>query len=52
MKIRSKCKHREKSSKFCLNLEKSRAIQGQAQTIIYNDKEINDETEINYHIYS
>ena len=54
MKIRSKCewyKHEEKSSKFFLNLEKSRAIQGQVRTVIYSDKEINDETEINNHIY-
>ena len=42
IKIRSKCKryeHGEKSSKFFLNLEKSRAIQGQVRTVIYNDKE-------------
>ena len=32
--------HEEKSSKFFLNLEESRAIQGQVRTIIYNDKEI------------
>ena len=54
-KIRSKCgwyKHGEKSSKFFLNLEKSRAIQSQVQTVIYNDKETNDETEIDNHIYS
>ena len=44
--------HREKSSKFFLNLEKSRAIQGQVRTVIYNDKETNDETEINNDIYS
>ena len=55
IKIRSKCewyKHGKKSSKFFLNLEKSRAIQGQVRTVIYNDKETNDETEINNHIYS
>ena len=55
IKIRSKCEwyeHGEKSSKFFLNLEKSRAIQGQVRTVIYNDKETNDETEINNHIYS
>ena len=45
-------KHEEKSSKFFLNLEKSRAIQGDVRTVIYNDKETNDETEINNHIYS
>ena len=41
-KIRSKCEwymHGEKSSKFFVNLEKSRAIQGQVLTVIYNDKE-------------
>ena len=55
IKIRSKCEwyeHGEKSSKFFLNLEKSRAIQGQVRTVIYNDKETNDETEINNHICS
>ena len=55
IKIRSKCewyKHGEKSSKFFLNLEKSRAIQGQVRAVIYNNKETNDETEINNHIYS
>ena len=55
MKIRSKCEwyeHGEKSSKFFLNLEKSRAIQGQVRTVIYNDKWINDEKEINKHTYS
>ena len=31
---------------------KSCAIQGQVQSVIYNDKETNDETEINSHIYS
>ena len=30
---------------------KSHAIQGQVGTVIYNDKETNDETEINNHIY-
>ena len=55
IKTRSKCEwceHGEKSSRFFLNLEKSRAIQGQVRTVIYNDKETNDETEINNHIYS
>ena len=55
IKIRSKYEwyeHGEKSSKFFLNLEKSRVIQGQVRTVIYNDKETNDETEINNHIYS
>ena len=55
IKIRSKCEwyeHGEKSSKFFLNLEKRRAIQGQVRTVIYNDEETNDEAEINNHIYS
>ena len=55
IKIRSKCKwyeHGEKWSKFFLNLEKSRAIQGQVRTVVYNDKETNYEIEINNHIYS
>ena len=37
IKFRSKCEwyeHGEKSSKFFLNLEKSRAIQGQVRTVI------------------
>ena len=48
-----KYEHGEESSKFFLNLEKSHAIQGQVQTVIYNDKETNDETEINnYYFFS
>ena len=38
IKVRSKCEwyeHGEKSSKFFLNLGKSRAIQGQVRTVIY-----------------
>ena len=55
IKIRSKCewyKHGEKSSKFFLNLENSRAIQSQVRKVIYNDKETNFETEIDNHICS
>ena len=54
MEIRNKCKWYqpgEKSSKFSLNLEKSCAIQDQARTVIYNDKETNEAGEINNHIY-
>ena len=40
----------EKSSKFFLNLEKNRAIQGQVRTILSNGKEITDESEINTRI--
>ena len=53
MRIRSKCdwyENGEKSSKFFLNLEKNRAIQGQIRTIIVNEKEITDEIEINKQI--
>ena len=53
MTIRSKCdwyENGEKSSKFFLNLEKNRAIQGQIRTIIVNEKEITDEIEINKQI--
>ena len=42
IKIRSKCEwyeQGEKSSRFFLNLEKSRAIQDQVRTVIYDDKE-------------
>ena len=59
IKIRIKCEWYEQGEKFSkffpkffLNLEKNRAIQGQVRTVIYNDKETNDETEINNHIYS
>ena len=54
-KTRSKCmwyEFGEKSSNFFLNLEKNRAIQGQVRTIISNEKEITDESEINAHIAS
>ena len=37
---------------FFLDLEKSSAIKVQVGTVIYNDKEPNDELEINNHIYS
>ena len=55
MKFRSKCEwseYEDKSSRFFLNLEKSRAIQGQVQTVIYHEKETNHETEISNHVYS
>ena len=42
----------EKSSKIFLNLEKHCAIQGQVQTIVSNEKEITDESEISAHIAS
>ena len=46
IRTRSKCmwyKFGEKSSKFFLNLEKSRAIQGQVRTIVTNEKEIQNQ---------
>ena len=55
IRTRSKCmwyEFGEKSSKFFLNLEKNRAIQGQVRTIVSNEKEITDESEINAHIAS
>ena len=42
----------KKSSKFFLNLERNRTIQGQFRTIVSNEKEITDESEINAHIAS
>ena len=35
---------------FFLNLKQSCGIQGQIRTVVYNDEETNDETEINNHI--
>ena len=55
MKTSFKCewyKRGEKSSKFFLNLEKRCAFQDQVRTVIYNNKETNDETKINKHIYT
>ena len=37
---------------FFLNLEKNRTTQGQIRTIVSNEKEITDESEINAHIAS
>ena len=54
MKVRGQCQWYEyggKSSKFFLKLEKSCAIQDHIRTVIYNDKETNNEIEINNHIY-
>ena len=48
--IRSKCdwyKTDEKSSKFFLNLEKTRAYQCLIRTLVKNGKEINNPVEIN-----
>ena len=54
VKIRSKCnwyEHGEKSSKFFLNLEKSRAIQNLVRIIKCDSKELTDIKEINEHIF-
>ena len=53
IRTRTKCmwyEFGEKFSKFFLNLEKNRAIQGQLEPIVSNEKEITDESEINAHI--
>ena len=55
IKIRSKCnwyEHGEKSTKFFLNLEKHRAIQGQIHSVFINQDEITDQDEINKQIFS
>ena len=44
--------NREKSTKFFLNLEKYRAIQGCLRTIIVNKKELNDSQQINDALYN
>ena len=48
-RIRSKCfwhEEGEKSSKFSLNLEKSRGIQGQIRKLIVNSQELKDQNKI------
>ena len=55
VRIRSKCnwyEQGEKSTKFFLNLEKSRAVQGQIHTLLVNDKLVQNLTEINKEIYN
>ena len=55
MKIRSKCtwyELGEKSSKFFLNLEKQRAVNGLLKKIIVNDKEITTPSELNFELYN
>ena len=54
IKIRSRCswyKHGEKSSKFFLNLEKQRAVNGLLKKVIVNDREISTPLELNREIY-
>ena len=53
VRIRSKTdwyKSGEKSNKFFLNLEKTRASQGLIRALVKNEKEINDPIEINTEI--
>ena len=55
IKIRSKCNCYElskKSTKFFLNLEEHCAIQSQIHSVIMNQDEITDQTEINKQIFS
>ena len=54
IRIRSKYnwyKHGEKSSKFFLNLEKSRAVQNQIRNILLANKEINNQKDIYKQLY-
>ena len=54
IRIRSKCnwyEHGEKSSKFFLNLEKSRAVQNQIRNILIGNKEVNSQQDINNELY-
>ena len=54
IRIRSKCdwyKHREKSSKIFLNLEKSRPVQTQIRNILIGNIEVNNQKDINNELY-
>ena len=54
IRIRSKCdwyEHEEKSSKFFLNLEISRAVQNQIRNILKDNIEINNQKDINTKLY-
>ena len=54
IRIRSKCnwyEQGEKSSKFFLNLEKSRAFQNQILNILIDNIEINNQKDINKELY-
>ena len=54
IRIRSKCnwyEHGEKSSKFFLNLEKSRAVQNQIRNVLIDNIEINNQKDINKKLY-
>ena len=54
VRIRSKCnwyEHGEKSSKFFLNLEKSRSVQNQIRNILIAYTKINNQNDINKELY-
>ena len=54
IRISSKChwyKHTEQSSKFFLNLEKSRAVQNQIRNILIGNIEVNNQKDINNELY-
>ena len=54
IRIRSKCSWYEcgeKSSKFFLNLEKTRAEQGHLRKILVNENEIQEQREVDTHLY-
>ena len=54
IRIRSKCswyESGEKSSKFFLNLEKTRAKQGHLRKILVNENEIQEQREVDTHLY-
>ena len=54
IRIRSKYdryKHGEKSSKFFLNLKKSRAVQNQSRNILIGNLEVNNQKDINNELY-
>ena len=54
IRIRSRCdwyEYGEKSSKFFLNLETSRAVQGQIRYLLSGDNELTNKKGINNHLY-
>ena len=54
IRIRSKYnwyKHGEKSSKFFLNLEKSRAVQNQIRNVLIDNIEVNNQKDTNKELY-
>ena len=54
IRIRSKCdwyEHRQKSSKFFLNLEKYSAVQNQIRNVLIGNIEVNNQKDINNELY-